>query len=141
MKRVRNLFSIKESLKNKPKLCHLNRIFVGFYLHQQLRSISYKCSLYIIKKKKLYYFIDKNKRHVLVKIEQKQHEKHTEQQKYTITIMFCLAWKKQPHLVAEAGTNISLACPGVSMSSYVYLIEWVCEGCHCQDCPPYSHSG
>ena len=33
--------------------------------------------------------------------------------------------------MARAGTNISLACPGVSASSYVYLIEWVCEGCVC----------
>ena len=58
-----------------------------------------------------------------------------------IIIMFAGWVQPRPHLVAEAGSNISLACPGVSPASYVYQIEWVCEGCHCPGCPTYSHNG
>ncbi|TRY71536.1 hypothetical protein TCAL_12498, partial [Tigriopus californicus] len=40
-----------------------------------------------------------------------------------------------PHVTATAGANITLACPGVSPTSYIYLVEWKCVGCRCQDCP------
>ncbi len=36
---------------------------------------------------------------------------------------------------ARAGTNISLACPGVTPTSFVYLVEWKCLGCRCNKCP------
>ena len=45
-----------------------------------------------------------------------------------------------PKTVAKAGTNISLACGGVTRDSYVYLIEWVCIGCDCGQCPGHSHN-
>ena len=46
-----------------------------------------------------------------------------------------------PKTVAKSGTNISLACGGVSSSSYIYLIEWVCQGCDCGQCPSHSNNG
>jgi hypothetical protein len=39
------------------------------------------------------------------------------------------------HVTARAGTNITIACPGVTPTSYVYLVEWVCLGCKCTKCP------
>ncbi len=38
-------------------------------------------------------------------------------------------------VMARAGKNISLACPGVVPSTYIYLVEWKCLGCDCRDCP------
>ena len=35
----------------------------------------------------------------------------------------------------------SVACGGVSSSSYIYLIEWVCQGCDCGQCPSHSNNG
>ena len=46
-----------------------------------------------------------------------------------------------PRTVARSGSNISLACGGVSSSSYIYLIEWVCLGCDCGQCPSHSNNG
>ena len=43
--------------------------------------------------------------------------------------------------MARSGSNISLACGGVSSSSYIYLIEWVCLGCDCGQCPSHSNNG
>ena len=34
-----------------------------------------------------------------------------------------------------------MACGGVSSSSYIYLIEWVCSGCDCGPCPSHSSRG
>ena len=44
-------------------------------------------------------------------------------------------------VVARAGGNISVACGGVSSSSYIYLVEWVCSGCSCAQCPAHSNTG
>ena len=44
-------------------------------------------------------------------------------------------------MVARSGSNISVACGGVSSSSYIYLIEWVCSGCDCGQCPSHSNNG
>ena len=44
-----------------------------------------------------------------------------------VTGSLCLGSLYQPKTVARSGTNISLACGGVSSSSYIYLIEWVCQ--------------
>ena len=44
-------------------------------------------------------------------------------------------------MVARSGSNISVACGGVSSSSYIYLIEWVCQGCDCGQCPSHSNNG
>lgn len=38
-------------------------------------------------------------------------------------------------MMARAGSNITLACPGVSPTSYIYLVEWRCVGCKCRGCP------
>ena len=38
-------------------------------------------------------------------------------------------------MLARAGTNMTLACPGLSPTSYVYLVEWKCLGCKCTGCP------
>lgn len=38
-------------------------------------------------------------------------------------------------MLAKAGTNITLACPGVSPGTYIYLVEWKCLGCACPGCP------
>ena len=38
-------------------------------------------------------------------------------------------------LLARAGTNMTLACPGLSPTSFVYLVEWKCLGCKCTGCP------
>ena len=46
-----------------------------------------------------------------------------------------------PRVVARSGSNISVACGGVSSSSYIYLIEWVCQGCDCGQCPSHSNNG
>ena len=46
-----------------------------------------------------------------------------------------------PRVVARSGSNISVACGGVSSSSYIYLIEWVCSGCDCGQCPSHSNNG
>ena len=43
--------------------------------------------------------------------------------------------------MARTGNNISVACGGVSSSSYIYLIEWVCQGCDCGQCPSHSNNG
>ena len=40
-----------------------------------------------------------------------------------------------PHVMARAGTNITLACPGITPTSYIYLVEWKCMGCECKSCP------
>ena len=34
-------------------------------------------------------------------------------------------------VLARAGTNMTLACPGLTPTSYVYLVEWKCIGCKC----------
>ena len=39
------------------------------------------------------------------------------------------------HVTARAGTNITIACPGVAPTTYVYLVEWLCLGCRCNKCP------
>ena len=44
-------------------------------------------------------------------------------------------------VVARAGGNITVACGGVSSSSYIYLVEWVCSGCSCAQCPAHSNTG
>ena len=44
-------------------------------------------------------------------------------------------------VVARAGSNISLACGGLSSTSYLYLVEWVCSGCDCGPCPAHSSRG
>eukprot|EP00090_Calanus_glacialis_P045882 TRINITY_DN8764_c0_g1_i1.p1 TRINITY_DN8764_c0_g1~~TRINITY_DN8764_c0_g1_i1.p1 ORF type:complete len:894 (-),score=170.55 TRINITY_DN8764_c0_g1_i1:336-3017(-) len=67
----------------------------------------------------------------------------------TVTIVYVilcmLGWTTgnldYPKTVAKSGTNISLACGGVSSSSYIYLIEWVCQGCDCGQCPSHSNNG
>ena len=46
-----------------------------------------------------------------------------------------------PRVVARSGSNISVACGSVSSSSYIYLVEWVCSGCHCGACPAHSSRG
>ena len=38
-------------------------------------------------------------------------------------------------VMARAGTNITLACPGVAPATYIYLVEWRCAGCDCRQCP------
>ncbi len=45
------------------------------------------------------------------------------------------------HVTARAGTNITLACPGVSPTSLIYLVEWKCLGCDCSGCPNPSGDG
>ena len=32
-----------------------------------------------------------------------------------------------PRTIAESGSNISIACSGITESSLVYLVEWVCS--------------
>ena len=44
-------------------------------------------------------------------------------------------YDSSPHVTARAGTNITLACPGVTPTSYIYLVEWKCVGCQCRSCP------
>ena len=55
--------------------------------------------------------------------------------------LFCVGSLHDPRVVARSGSNISLACGGVSSSSYIYLIEWVCQGCDCGQCPSHSNNG
>ena len=43
--------------------------------------------------------------------------------------------------MARAGTNMTLACPGLSPTSYVYLVEWKCAGCKCTGCPDPNGEG
>ena len=40
-----------------------------------------------------------------------------------------------PQVIARAGTNITLACPGVTPKTYIFLVEWKCSGCECRNCP------
>ena len=49
--------------------------------------------------------------------------------------------KTSPKILAKAGTNISLACSGVTSSSSIYLLEWVCQGCACAQCPSHPGNG
>ena len=49
--------------------------------------------------------------------------------------------KTSPKILAKAGTNISLACSGVTSSSSIYLLEWVCQGCSCAQCPSHPGNG
>ena len=44
-------------------------------------------------------------------------------------------------VLARAGTNMTLACPGLSPTSYVYLVEWKCAGCKCTGCPDPNGEG
>ncbi len=44
-------------------------------------------------------------------------------------------------VVARAGTNMTLACPGLTPTSYVYLVEWKCVGCKCTGCPDPNGEG
>lgn len=44
-------------------------------------------------------------------------------------------------VLARAGTNMTLACPGLSPTSYVYLVEWKCIGCKCTGCPDPNGEG
>lgn len=44
-------------------------------------------------------------------------------------------------VVARAGTNMTLACPGLTPTSYVYLVEWKCIGCKCTGCPDPNGEG
>ncbi len=39
------------------------------------------------------------------------------------------------HMIARAGTNITMACPGATPDTYIYLVEWKCQGCSCRSCP------
>eukprot|EP00093_Oithona_nana_P000821 00821.XXX_1879_270_1 [CDS] Oithona nana genome sequencing. len=36
---------------------------------------------------------------------------------------------------------MTLACPGLSPTSYVYLVEWKCAGCKCTGCPDPNGEG
>ncbi|XP_040572850.2 putative receptor-type tyrosine-protein phosphatase mosPTP-1 isoform X2 [Lepeophtheirus salmonis] len=38
-------------------------------------------------------------------------------------------------VMARAGTNITLACPGILPDSFIYVVEWKCLDCLCSDCP------
>lgn len=44
-------------------------------------------------------------------------------------------------VLARAGTNMTLACPGLTPTSYVYLVEWKCIGCKCTGCPDPNGEG
>ena len=49
--------------------------------------------------------------------------------------------ENEPRVLARAGTNMTLACPGLTQSSYVYLVEWRCIGCKCTGCPDPNGEG
>ena len=43
------------------------------------------------------------------------------------------------HVIARAGSNISLACGGSLEDTH--QVEWVCQGCGCEECPPHPGLG
>lgn len=47
----------------------------------------------------------------------------------------------KPRVVARTGSDITLACEGVSSVSYIYLVEWMCRGCVCDQCQSANDEG